>query len=333
MASWRGIEYVESSPQGPSEQYATDASRVLRTLFFPGQPSMADRYRIAQQFLGYAEVKTNPISFKRYVSRTTPHYYPSIDFDIDPHLYCQSLVQSEMVTADDAEDTLLHAAGDKTATSAWWKAVFEYRTLPGDVKEDSAVLAEAGELYDVVPTGGPNPDEGDALRRGWANTRYIAKVVEPGGRVIPLRHGAFLFGDGKPSMEPFAFNETLQNITYFWSGVPLDGYPLQTVQTLLNTVNADVFDGYYPGTLLLIDAREVPRRDAFGQRTLDATYRMLFAPRCNALGNPLGHNAILRISPIAGPIWQLLSADGVVGSTKRPYRSTDFSRLFHPDQP
>lgn len=336
MSVWRGIEYVEAAPTGPNEQYGTDASRVLRTLYFTERPTIARRQEIARAFIGYAEVKvaTKGLTTFIYLSRTTPHFYPAIDFR-GPYLWCQSLVGSEMVTADGVETTALHAgpADDLTATSEWWKATFEYRTCPFDVKEDSAVVAVAGEL-------GGYPDEGDALRRGWVNTRYISKMVEPGGRVIPLRQGVLKYagvldarGQPVPTMEPFPFNETLAHVNYFWAGIPLSAYPLGVVQASLNTVNTTTFDGYHPGTLLLLDAREVPRIDAFGQRVLDVTYRMLWAQRQRANAfQGMGHNAILRVSAQFGAEWTLVSSDGSIDPDKYPYRNTDFSKLFHPSQ-
>jgi hypothetical protein len=269
----------------------------------------------------------------------TPHFYPETDFAVGAYLYAQTLPGSEMVVADDSETTASHAPGDQTALSDWWKATFEYRSLPYDIHEDESVLATAGELY--VSVAEAYPDEGDALRRGWAVSRYVSKLVEPGGRVIPLRNGCFYYvgvatagGKDIPTLEPFPFNETLQHVNYVWHQVPLEGYPIKAVQTQLNTVNDAIFDGYPKGTLLFIDARETPRRDPFGQRTLDATYRFLFAPRCNAgLVGPLGHNAILRVDRILGPRWTLVSTDATNGADKLPYRATDFSKLFHPDQP
>jgi hypothetical protein len=333
MATWRGWEYVEAAPAGPNEQYAPDASQITRTLYFPIRPTVAQRQQIGRDWIGYAQRKVS-LSGKVYISRTTPHFYPARDLAQGPHLYCQSLASSEMVCADDVESSALHADGDLTAVSDWWKTTWVYRTLPYDVKadDDPAIPALAGELLF-------HPDEGDALRRGWANTRYIVKLPEHGGRVIPIRQGVFIFVGvldtafhTVPTMEPFPFNETLVQVHYQWFGVPLDAYPFSYVQTALNTVNDATFDNYTTGTLLLLDAREVPRRDAFGQRTLDVTFKMLWAPRANADGACLGHNAILRIKPDVGPRWTLISTDGSAALDRRPYRYTDFSKLFHPVQ-
>lgn len=338
MANWRGIEYFEEAKGGPSETWGVDESRVIRTLLFFGAdrnsgPTFPLRQAIAENFIGKPNYTI--AGGKKCITRLTPHFYPS--GGSTNYLYCTRILNSEMVgrplTPHSPAKT---AVGDKIALYPCWRVTFEYRMLPYDIREDNEVKAVAGELY--VSATEAYPDEGDALRVGWTGTRYISRIVRPSGRVLSLRQGVLKYegvtdGSGRvvPTLEPFPFNETSCRVEYRWVQVPISAYPAATVQTYLNTVNDATFDGYTTGTLLFLDADIVPRRDPFGQRTVDVVYRMLWSPRHNGT-TALGHNAIPRIHA-GGVTYTLVNTSGTAGETaKRPYRYTSFVNLFHPVQ-
>lgn len=345
MASWRGYNYVEEVRTSPHESWATDASRTTRSLLFFGAdnntgPTYLERESIAQYWLGYATVLTGT-GGRRYVSRFTPHYLPSGTGS--PYLFATSLMSGELIGRPFNPTVHANTApGDKQARSRCWRATFQYSVLPYDIREDSAVLATSGSpLY--VSASDRYADEGDALKTGWSGTRYISKHIEQGGRVIPIRTGAFKYdavfnagGDHVPTMEPIPYNEAVNYVTYTWYGVPLAGYPAQAIAVQLNTVNNATFDGFAKGTLLVLGVKVVPHRDPFGNRTLDIQYRMMHCSRYNSTSaTPFGHNSILHIPAPGGgaPAWEKVSVTGDGDDTKRPYRYTDFGNLFRPDQP
>jgi hypothetical protein len=332
VAEWRGIPYVERTDM---EQVAPDGSRVLRTLEFLATEeglSWEERENIKRQFVGYAFIKQSLDGTKNYISRVTPHYMPAPAIGSPIYLYCHGFAGSENLGPSNNETTILHAAGDRTVYPLRWRAQVEYRSLGAmEVREDDEVLATAGDLVGF-------PDEGDCLRRGWINTRSVHKRREPGGRVIPIRSGALKYvsyvigGVNAPTLEPLPFPETWQPTWYMWS-VPIEGYPESIIQDQLNTVNHETFDGHPRGTLYASAYQEDIKRDPFGNWMAHLTFKMIFSPRKNAVGSPLGHNAALYISPSTGPRYSLLSTDGSNFESKQVFRYTDFGNFFRPKQP
>ncbi len=345
MSTWKGIEYYEISPSSPNEQAAQDGASVQRKLDFPLIEGVGHQAReeIRREFLGFVTVGQNDTQM--WLLRENPHFLPGNILTGEPYLYAMSLVHSEMLGPADSEEALAigGAAGDHLALYPRWRTTFEYRSVPWEIKEDDDgdVLAQLGPLsiaggLDFIA----HPDEGDALRRGWINTRNIVKRREPGGRVIPIRVPPFKFvgltdDGGKPiqTAEPIPLNEAWETVWYRWT-CPLEVYPeLQTV-LLRNTVNDAAFDGHPKATLLFVSLTENLRRDPFGQWIMEVTYKFLFSPKVARDGTTvLGHQAIYYPFGPAGPGYYEVSTDGTNTDAKKIYRYGDFTKLFRPIQP
>lgn len=332
MATWRSIEYTEVSPRSPDEQAAQDASRVLRTLDFPGNTvplTFERREYIRRQFLGYSALAGN--GSQNWVSRVNPHFYPAPSLDQGPYLYAQSFIHSEMISTTDSETSDLHAVGDRTALHPRWRVMIEYRTLPWEIKEDDAVLGTVAPFVGIT-------DEGDVLRQGWIYSRNIAKRVEQGGRLIIIPGGMYKYAGTdpvQPTREPIPINEVADDVHYMWT-CPLDGVPEAVIEKQLNTVNDAPFDGYSLGTLLLLSAAKSLKRDPFGQWIAEITYRMKYSPKFQVTGpdtgTAYGHNAILWHRS-TGTEYHFITTDGSGDTGKMPYRYTKFANLFRPKQP
>jgi hypothetical protein len=338
MASWKGIVFYEAHPGSPNETWATDSSRVTRTLLFFGDDletpiTLDQRHAIAEAWIGYA--KRTVAGGKVYLTRETPHFYPSRNGLT--YLYCQALLHSEMGGMPlPAESPVFADIGDKTASFPCWKATFQYASLPYRVKEDSEVLARSGADSPLwVSDDERYPDEGDALWRGLRYTRYVHRSIESGGRVIPIRQGmmkyAGILKDDKPvpTAEPFPWNEVYDHWTYTWYGVPEEAVPWNAIHACANHVNHTKFDGAFLDTLLFLGQKMVQRQDSFGQFVVDITYRFMWCPRPDG-ARVLGHQGILRVH--AGGInYERISSDGTDDPAKYPYRRADMTALFRPE--
>ncbi len=338
---WRRTTYYEKSPQSPNEQWASDDSRTLRQYVINGD--VESRYWAAQDFLGYATVEGVTVNgkFQYFISRVTPHGLQFANQRNERFLFAQAITRTEPLGVGELDDNFPELAG-------YTKAVItvEYRTVPWDVREDSAVLAGAANgstLYDTGTSIG-FPDEGDQLAAApaftngqtpFAASRYVTRAYRPGVKFLMLKNGMMRYVDGTvtgtPIPEGIPYAIPFTTCSYVWMNVPLAAYPAKTIERALGTVNLSRFDGFTAQTLLLLSA--VPRwgRDSFGNRIMDVEYTMKWQPNVSPqTGVPLGHNTSLR--NVGGFLqYQLLSSDGLV-TGDYTHRVTDFSLLFKPEQ-
>ncbi len=248
-------------------------------------------------------------------------------------------------------------------------------------------------LFTTV-TGGTNASS--------EQNRYVTKIVQPMTEVLRLPVGYYNWVEGlekfnvvvsKPKSAADPGNSKIiasQEITYVWHQVPALTQPWETENqwlykdrpevgnqglspeligacyTHLGSVNARWFDGYPPGTLLLMAIEARPYKWITGHRYYDYTFRMkFFNPQddfdinekvivTDSAGNNIqsrldsvpysyvGHNYFLRFTPpivIAGttalrvkPYFSLITEGGKTleqGGTPT-FKYTDFEDLFIP---
>ncbi len=334
--TWRSTNYREfTGDDGPSPDlaFSPDNSRITRTLLVGGERLTWQQAR--EDFLGFAQVVT--ASGARYISRLVPHSFPFEDW-----LFARAIPRIEQggfsqTTSDVAEYSQM-------------KMQVSYEALTFNILEDAQVL----NIDSLSPLFG-QPDEGAALATGWENSRWITKLPKPGSKLYSLNRGVmqivgedinnihppFVVSQPRPLLEGLPFKEALQDVTYVWSGVPIDGVPNILHLVAHGCVNDATFDRYPAGTLRLESIEPQPRRDPLGNRTMDVVYKMQFLPRVghrkgetSANDAVSGHNWVYTYDP--GPPADLIVArvtsDGLPTGTP-PYRSMDFRLLFNPDQP
>lgn len=340
MASWRGYIYTEAAPNSPEESYSSDNSRAVRCLQFSGSLSRSERLAVARAFLGYATLQqvpedvAGPGVVRKYISRTTPHPYQGDSTS----MYATRILRVAHIGEPGNEPG---GNGDVVSRYPYVRMWIEYSTLPYDIAEDDAVraLTNTSPLY--ISAGAQFADEGYWLQSSWTSTRYITRTVDPSGRVTTLKQGMLRFAgtagsagypDGIPTFEPIPFPEGMAVINYTWWGVPAAAFPQSTIQSSLGKINDGSFDGFSTGTLLLLSVSLKPRRDPFGQRTLDVGYKMMWMPKVGADGTVYGHNAIPWVSQSAGVGYYTVSSDGSANASMMPFRSTDFMAFFRPTQ-
>src|SRR5438105_1859288 len=109
---WGKTRFNETAEGSPELALAQDGSRTRRTvkvLWGPGDGSASDG-SAQKDFIGYAEIKTDAASGKKYISRRTPYFYwRCFNTAGDRWLYCVSAPIARGVgplgAADDAVQT------------------------------------------------------------------------------------------------------------------------------------------------------------------------------------------------------------------------------------
>jgi hypothetical protein len=347
-----GIKVYEESPASPSETWAFDGSRSSRSFFVSAPATPAVRYAVAKAFLGFAKVLTETDGSRPWLHRQLPYGDPPTadddlnpSADVRPFLWCKSLPGGSPVGLPSADP----ATG--SATYRTYKVAAELRTVPYRVLEDWEVSlqAQAGPLAaaGALPA---RPDEGDALRRGFANTRYITREIEHGISLMQLKEAWLYFeaeGGGAILNKSIPMGVPLPQYThtlrYTWWEVPLGAVPRGAIAACSNCVSGTEFDGHAAGTLRFMTAQERVYNSPLGPGLLcDVTYALAFLPNTErrevdlgggVMGSrQLGWNSIPAV---------LRPADGGTGfdyyrvvdeTGKPPYASADFSALFRPGQ-
>lgn len=332
-----GFEFFENSGERktPIYRWATENSQCQRSLYVKGNPLIpADLTAAALALLGCATVVDEGAGL-RWISRQTPAVMLAQETPDNPdgegYLYCTSIPSAEPCS----KPTGLDASGT-LSTYDWYRFNTVWESLPFDVREDDAVLAADGPLAGL-------PDEGDQLRRGWAEARYVTKQVDPGAQTVSLKQGIMEYvrrdpAKKEPIPEGWPTTVARQVIRYTWHAVPLAGVPVAAIQRALNGINHTEFDGFSAATLMLADSKLRHYRSAFGQRVCDVSYTAIFKPNFDPVnGLYMGWPSILRVVDGQRRYWPT-SCDGVLPTNdnlpagRSPFLFVDFAALFRPDQ-
>lgn len=346
-----GVLFAEDAAEQPSpnEMWASDSARVMCN-YFIANGTQANRHKAAKALLGFAKVQQD--AGRRYLSRRLPAAYPAVtDPDTNPkgmpYMFARSIPRSEPTGAPQGV-----SAGGASEYN-WYKLLVEYTTLPFNVAADDQVTAAAGPLAANATTGARAlPDEGDALRRGLEYSRYVSRFVDDSNRLLTLRQGFMKYfkhsADGKVVGLPMGvpYSQLSARVMFVWHDVPDLAVPRDFINQAANTVNDAQFDIYRPETLLFKTMRERLMQAPFGGRLWEISYIFDWLPNVQTYvptGSPpgtvpiqLGHNAVIRCRTDLAPTDQSNGlayesiVDGVAGRT--PFRSSDFSAFFRPDQ-
>lgn len=335
MAFLNSIEYWERvrDPASPQEAFRPDGASATRTL----DCDWNNREEFAWALLGYAEVKNIDTS-SAYLSRHIPDWHP--DFTIagfgsgDPYMYATQIRGIEGIAW-----RAPYKSPDDVALYELARCTVQYESLQYDVLSDADMIARG-----YVDSRG-NPDE-STLKR------YVIKKSMPAVEYLSLPQGYLKYvqgpndtkgqpviGAGVGKIVPKA------DVVIQWIGVPETAIPYkaynsdpsnpETVWAIDNTlgkINSKVFNKYPVGTLLLVAADPMPRRDPFGQRVFDIEYRMSYFP--------FGHNNIYYKAdngavPATDPPIYAYNEVSTDGKTHLPtvdgthiYDAADFSKLF-----
>jgi hypothetical protein len=331
-----------TQPPSPSESYAFDGSRSARS-FQVRNATPARRYEFAKAMLGYSKVLAD--GGRRFLHRQIPFGNPAVsDGDLNPggeeFLWCKSIPAGAPVPTLPAADPALGVA-----TWPAYRFSCEFRTCPYRVclDDNALLLAQAGPLA-AAPGLNALPDEGDALRRGYANTRYISRQLTPAVKLGVLKE-AWLRFEATPTPGPAVpagvpFHQFQMGVLYTWYEIPLKDIPLTAMQACFEAVNGAAFDAWAAGTLLLATvAMRQYASPLSAELYCDIEYHCAMLPNkekrlTGGVHRLLGHNAI--IANLSGAVggngldYYYVNSTGLSGG-EPPHPLADFSGLFRPE--
>lgn len=346
MATYTGddgftIDYVEHVPGSPEPSFEPERTSATRVLDVDLDGTWTPAVKFARSLLGYPKSKAT-FSGINYIQRCTPDEYPEplllTGSDGGVSLRAVKVAMRGIGTPSYADcDT---NGTNRIAVYPKARLTVQYGTLPFDVWSERTNGWESW-------NGG--------VRDESLLTRYVSKVVEPGGQYLTLPGDCFKFvaydgGDvppvglgGRPVMQGTGRMLIHFNMQLTWHMVPesmvpcalVRPFPLvadgpQAIDNALGKVNDATFAGYPAGTLLLTGVRFRPYRSALGKRIYDITYQIkFFKPETGK-----GHNHIFKQFGGEGR-WYETTTDGttnlIVQTAGRSiYDWYNFKTLFRP---
>jgi hypothetical protein len=175
--------------------------------------------------------------------------------------------------------------------------------------------------------------------------RYVKKTEESEGRFLTFATGQWSLWNGQPvgggqqvisdvNFRSFQFWEPFQTITYEWFEVLSSAFNHDRNQRLCGKTNHALFDGYQPGTMLLLKANRKPKRTPLGQFCYQVTFEFLYVPSGVNNAQPPGPAGVA-YDPVAGtytPIYWTVIRKGTETNTQpaSPYNPGDMTTLFKP---
>lgn len=341
----RGVTFWEDTaePKSPTSSFATQNSRTLRSLQLRTNPPMSeeDKWAAAQALLGYNIVVETPFgpSTIRLISRELPDYYPAVETAVnefaDPIQWASSIPEVTPVALPGGIDDLDRAKYECFRFKIYYERKL-YNLWPDNYLP---LLAQAGPLA-IIP---PKPDEGDALRRGWINTRFIIKRVIDASTTVSIPGGLFKYVDPiNTAKRRAALHTSLPyqlhraRVIYQWISVPLTAIPFTAIKSCSGSVNESTFDGFAVDTLRFDTWDYDLETGPLGDLLVNLTYKFTWLPNVDPVtGNQIGHVGAPRVIDNQFRI-VAVSTDGDPATAnqdaKRPFRRNDFTRLFRPDQ-
>lgn len=332
-ATWRDTQWAESvdGPASPEEEARDDGTRAMRTIYVRWE----DRIQAVRDFLGHAEVVE--ADGHKYLSRTLPWYHPHfVRADGLPYMFASQIPRMEgWGVPDPGPDGVINQRGpDEVTDYAYCKMQILLETPTYNLLEDEEII-----------NGDGTPDEGSLQR-------FVTKLAQPSGQILPLPLGAFKYVDGAgvpvPGQPGRLVPET--DVTYIWHRVPLAAIGSRIINpeaesTLIDDTIGKVNDATFPaaavsgapaGTLLLTAVAFRPIMNPLGERVYDVEYRMkYFSPGLDQGGvNPVGHNHLYRVKDGVAAYWEV-TATGATNLVLKAdnvsiYNWASFPLLFNP---
>lgn len=341
----RGVTFYEDSaePKSPTTSFATQNSRTIRSLQLRSTPPMTedDKWAAAEALLGYNIVSEEPFgpSTRRWISRQLPDYYPAVPTSVnefaDPIHWASSIPEVSPVALPGGIDDL-----DRAKYACFRFKIYYERKLYNLWPDGYLpLIAQQGPLA-IAPA---KPDEGDALRRGWINTRFIIKQVRDASTTVSIPGGLFKYTDAINTRQrraslhtSFPFQLHRARVTYQWISVPLLAIPFDAIRSCCGSVNAETFDGFSVDTLRFDTWSYDLETGPLGDLLANVTYAFTWLPNVDPeTGNQIGHVGAPRTIDGKFRIVKV-STDGDPATAdqdaKRPFRRNFFDRLFRPSQ-
>lgn len=347
-----GIRFAEDADnKSPTCRWAPENCSKTRRLLYPYDANPDNLEAAALALLGGTELVTETIAGveRAWISRRLPHFYPAPPTyenpDAEEFLFCASIPLAEPCSAPEGVDA------DGRSVYSWYRYSCVYETAGHNLyTDDDPDLLASGAYSGSSPLGaepGPpafpaRPDEGDALRRGWANTRFITKSVKRASRTITLPQGMIkwqtlaerpVVGGPESVSQGVPYLQARAMVDYVWLCVPLAAVPEQYIQGALNRLNLVTFDKWPVGTLLLSDYDLRLYRSSTGLRVADVHYHFMFMPNFDTVTRTFnGFNSAPRVVNGKVRFWPI-SGDGAIinpaiDSDNKVFQHTDFANLF-----
>lgn len=325
--------------------------------FSPNQPSVritydvswAERWKFCKSLLGWSELKEDPVTGKRYISRSLPYGYRGSLVNVVlnsegetaflPWLYATK-IENMIGTGPSG----VGPSGEPLYDRA--EITISFEPLHHRIREDSAMI-KLGHVIQTEDPFFPIPDESFLSRYV---TRFLRPVVE--SREIPLGRWKWAEGamQGNWSGSPLRQTVSFLEVVYIWRQVPsakprdVAGPPSyavpKAVPLALGAVNKTLFDGFGPGTLQLTSVIVSPYRWLENYYYADIIYTCKYfnakQPSSGLEYNPpKGHNYFLHTptkddGSFEAFEYRLATHDGNETGI-RVNREFEFRDLFRPD--
>lgn len=282
----------------------------------------SEHYRLAAELIGWPYI--DPDGFKRHLPESYRLWefaiVSSISGDVQPTpvLYCTN-VEIEGVGIDPTWET---QNPNRTGVIYYPDPQYEFarvtatfNTLAFDVK----LLSDCPDTSSLAPE----------------QQRNVVKREDSGGKFLSFATGQWLLKNGAAirrdtNFRNMQFWETYSMLHYTWYDVLEDAFSNDLNQQDCGKTNDAIFDGKQPGTLILQKANREPTRSQFGVRTYQVDFDMLYVPTGVNKAQPPGPDGY---DPVTfEPIYWDVVGTGTETLTppRRPYRETDFRKLFKP---
>lgn len=332
MAAFRGILFQEMYPGSPREQWSYADSKVVRIF----KIAWRDRFLFRNALLGYPTlVDTSP---EPYISRTTPHVYPSATSI--GKVYATNITSvvgcgvPDVDDMDDPDEVVIHESvpfplrplKDEDDLSNYKYAIVtvEYEPRLYSVLEDN----------DVIDPATGNPTEKFL-------ERYVSVRWKPITELFTVGPGGAKWADDAPGSgrqtvpRPIPKREAKVNVDITWHQLPFIPQRAAELMAAVNDATVDISPatssgaGDPPGTMLLVgvDTVLLKSRAIIDQQLYDIVYHFVrFEP---AAGK--GHNYIF--DAFGNPArYRLITDTGDDPPTgKTIYPPRDLLQLFVPE--
>lgn len=374
MLHWRNSNFTEHAPDSPNERWGLGGSSFTRQ-FDLTDGLFLTRLQAAYDLYGYAVVVPNPSPPSgtngvglNYISRVTPMPYPSRtpqniipapDVPLPAGVLPPDMTNRFFAVAGPRTEPLGKPLGTdllgNTGTAANYvraRLTVEFSTLPYQIKNDQQIGVSQ---YGVA-------DEGAALARGWQNTRYIIRHLEPFSRLIKIPYGmtysiAYTVPTGGSKLKPLKVGLPIREggcvAQYTWMRIPLgvggsvSGINFGRISSALGTINQFPFDFAAAQTLYFDNFATREYQGYFGEPLVDASFKFVHLPHPSTgnnwgggtgggpkAGTLTGWNTVFDIVQDSTGTYQkdyypvTMSLNATVGQP--PFEQSDFSTFFSP---
>lgn len=271
---WRGVQWWNASLGGQDDAFGQDRSRATRdVLIYP----YSKHYTAAKAFLGFPAVVPLSGSGYSYVSRQTPMPLYEMDGgDVYINHSGKDFLYATSIEKCAPFGVLVDSGGDYEGA----KLTLVFESLPWDILEDGQLPRDSlhAAPYEANFVNGNTNDV--------PTSRYITWAVEPEVQYLQVGRGQLFIAAGYTGQSnpfPYPGGRVIGKcaLRVIWHQVPRraissrqiwDFSGTAFIDDTLGKVNADTWNGYPPGTLLLEGVRFHPGRSPWGDRIYEVEF-------------------------------------------------------------